>query len=83
MTLTRAICDQPLALTPDTRRAWNLYTPTDDRIGWPPRSHTRAYYERLLATGKTPREAKRCVKRTLARHFYHRLTENQQAALTT
>ena len=34
---------------------------------------TRAYHERLLATGKTKREALRCVKRMLARHFYRRL----------
>jgi transposase len=34
---------------------------------------TRAYYERLLAGGKTKREALRCVKRMLARYFYRRL----------
>jgi transposase len=34
---------------------------------------TRSYYERLLASGKTNREARRCVKRALARHFYRRL----------
>jgi transposase len=34
---------------------------------------TRAYYERLLARGKTKREALRCVKRMLARYFYRRL----------
>lgn len=34
---------------------------------------TRAYYDRLLASGKTKREALRCVKRMLARHFYRRL----------
>lgn len=34
---------------------------------------TRAYYERLLAAGKTKREALRCVKRMLARHFYRHL----------
>jgi transposase len=34
---------------------------------------TRAYYERLLAGGKTRREALRCVKRVLARHFYRHL----------
>jgi transposase len=34
---------------------------------------TRAYYERLLAAGKTKREALRCVKRMLARYFYRRL----------
>jgi transposase len=34
---------------------------------------TRAYYQRLLADGKTKREALRCLKRILARHFYRRL----------
>jgi transposase len=34
---------------------------------------TSAYYGRLLASGKTSREARRCVKRALARHFYRRL----------
>ncbi len=34
---------------------------------------TRAYYERLLARGKTKREAMRCLKRMLARHFYRHL----------
>jgi len=34
---------------------------------------TRAYYQRLLASGKTSREARRCVKRALARHFYRQL----------
>jgi len=38
---------------------------------------TAAYYQRLLDTGKTPREARRCVKRTLARHFYRKLREAQ------
>ena len=42
---------------------------------------TAAYYQRLLDTGKTPREARRCVKRALARHFYRRLRETQH--LTT
>jgi hypothetical protein len=44
---------------------------------------TREYYQRLLADGKTSKEAKRCVKRTLARHFYHRFTELRVPALTT
>jgi transposase len=34
-----------------------------------------AYFERLLAAGKTVREARRCVKRALARQFYRRLCE--------
>ncbi len=36
---------------------------------------TRAYYQRLLHSGKTSREARRCVKRALARHFYRQLRE--------
>jgi transposase len=35
---------------------------------------TAAYYARLRARGKTKREALRCVKRTLARYFYRRLS---------
>ena len=44
---------------------------------------TAAYQERLLAAGKTPREARRCIKRALARHFYRRLLANAGLALTT
>jgi transposase len=44
---------------------------------------TTAYYQRLLATGKTAREARRCIKRALARHFYRRLREIPALALTT
>jgi transposase len=44
------------------------------------RSHhdpaTRAYQQRLLASGKTPREARRCLKRQLARRYYHYLRAN-------
>jgi transposase len=36
---------------------------------------TAGYYSRLLASGKTTREARRCVKRALARYFYRRLCE--------
>ena len=43
---------------------------------------TAAYYQRLLATGKTAREARRCVKRALARYFYRRLREIPTPALT-
>ncbi|HEX7311469.1 MAG TPA: IS110 family transposase [Gaiellaceae bacterium] len=38
---------------------------------------TASYYKKLLATGKTAREARRCIKRALARHFYRRLTLTQ------
>lgn len=41
------------------------------RVRWHPQ--TAAYYEKLLASGKTPREARRCVKRMLARYFHRRL----------
>jgi len=51
-----------------------------NRVRWHPQ--TRAYYQKLLASGKTPREARRCVKRMLARHFYRRLQENPALHLT-
>jgi transposase len=41
------------------------------RVRWHP--ETAAYYRRLLASGKTPREARRCVKRMLARYFHRHL----------
>jgi len=43
---------------------------------------TAAYYQRLLTAGKTPREARRCVKRQLARYFHHKLKTSPQLALT-
>jgi hypothetical protein len=46
-------------------------------------AETGAYYQRLLAAGKTAREARRCVKRSLARHFYRRLREIPALPLTT
>jgi transposase len=46
-------------------------------------AETAAYYQRLLATGKTAREARRCIKRALARYFYRRLREMPTLALTT
>jgi transposase len=36
-------------------------------------AETAAYYGRLLARGKSKREALRCLKRMLARHFYRQL----------
>ena len=36
-------------------------------------AETATYYESLLARGKSKREALRCVKRVLARHFYRQL----------
>jgi transposase len=44
---------------------------------------TTAYYQRLLAGGKTTKEARRCVKRALARHFFRRLCEKPTRPLTT
>jgi transposase len=46
-------------------------------------AETTAYHQRLLAAGKTAREARRCVKRALARYFYRRLREIPPLALTT
>ncbi len=45
-------------------------------------AETAGYHARLLAAGKTEREARRCVKRQLARHFYRRLCESPKLALT-
>lgn len=44
---------------------------------------TKAYYQPLLADGTTAKEAKRCIKRAHARHFYRLLREPQPIALTT
>lgn len=43
---------------------------------------TVAYHAKLLASGKTPREARRCIKRQLARHFYRKLQTSPKLALT-
>jgi len=43
---------------------------------------TAAYHQKLLRSGKTPREARRCVKRMLARHFHRRLQEIPALHLT-
>jgi transposase len=43
---------------------------------------TAAYYQRLLSEGKTPREARRCVKRQLARYFYRQLQTTTKLGLT-
>ena len=37
---------------------------------------TRAYIERRRAEGKTDREIRRCIKRSLARHLYRTLSHN-------
>jgi transposase len=65
----------------DRQLNWALHVIALQRI----RHHaaTKAYHQRLLATGKSTREARRCVKRALARHFYHRLHETPRLALTT
>jgi hypothetical protein len=44
---------------------------------------TARYYAKLIAAGKTKREARRCVKRALARYFYRRLCSTPKQALTT
>jgi transposase len=65
----------------DRQLNWALHVIALARI----RHHaeTASYYERLLATGKTTREARRCIKRALARYFYRRLRETRTIALTT
>lgn len=65
----------------DRQLNWALHVVALQRVRHHP--ETTAYYERLLAAGKTAREARRCVKRALARHFYRRLRETPTLALTT
>jgi transposase len=65
----------------DRQLNWALHVVALQRIRHHPQ--TTAYYERLLAAGKTAREARRCVKRALARHFYRRLLEISKPPLTT
>jgi transposase len=65
----------------DRQLNWALHVVALARIRHNP--ETTAYYERLLAAGKTTREARRCVKRALARHFYRRLREMPALRLTT
>lgn len=43
---------------------------------------TRAYRDRLLARGKSKREATRCIKRQLARHCYQLLVANPKLTST-
>jgi transposase len=50
------------------------------RVRW--HAKTAAYHRTLLASGKTPREARRCVKRMLARYFHHRPQAIPALALT-
>jgi hypothetical protein len=54
----------------DRQLNWALHVVALSRI----RHHaeTGAYYQRLVAAGKTTKEARRCVKRALARYFYRR-----------
>lgn len=65
----------------DRQLNWALHVVALARI----RHHaqTRAYYQRLLTAGKTTKEARRCIKRALARHFYRRLREMSLLPLTT
>jgi transposase len=83
----------PIEASSGQRRRHRLNRGGDRQLNWAlhvialARIHhhaeTAAYYERLLATGKTAREARRCVKRALARYFYRRLSEIPTLALTT
>ncbi len=65
----------------DRQLNWALHVIALQRIHH--HAETATYYQRLLAAGKTTREARRCVKRALARHFYHRLRDIPTPALTT
>lgn len=62
----------------DRQLNWALHTAALVRIRF--HEETAAYYERLLARGKTKREAIRCVKRMLCRRFYHVMVEEASLA---
>jgi transposase len=64
----------------DRQLNWTLHVIALARIQHHP--ETTAYYQRLLARGRTAREARRCVKRALARHFDRRLHDKPAPALT-
>lgn len=65
----------------DRQLNWALHVIALQRIHH--HAQTAAYYHKLLAAGKTAQEARRCVKRALARHFYHRLQHDPTLPLTT
>jgi transposase len=65
----------------DRQLNWALHVIALQRVRHHP--ETSAYHQRLLAAGKTAKEARRCVKRALARHFYRRLREISSLPLTT
>ncbi|TDB71142.1 IS110 family transposase [Actinomadura sp. KC216] len=43
-----------------------------------PRTTGRAYYDRKIAEGKTPKEAKRCLKRRLTDHIWRVMTSDER-----
>jgi transposase len=55
----------------DRQLNWALHMSARSRIS--SHAETRAYYERLLTSGKSKREATRIVKRVLARRLYRAL----------
>jgi transposase len=55
----------------DRQLNWTLHMSALNRIRYHP--ETRAYYQRLLARGKTKKEAIRIIKRALARRLYRTL----------
>jgi transposase len=65
----------------DRQLNWALHVIALARIHHHPQP--AAYYERLLARGRTAREPRRCVKRALARYFYRRLRTLPRIILTT
>ena len=65
----------------DRQLNWALHVIALQRVHH--HAETRAYYQRMLAAGKTTREAKRCIKRALARRLYHQLRQLPQTPLTT
>jgi transposase len=65
----------------DRQLNWALHVIALQRVHH--HAETARYYRNLLDTGKSSKEAKRCVKRALARHFYRQLKETRLPTLTT
>jgi transposase len=88
----RSPAPAPIDASSGQQRRHRLNRSGDRQLNWAPHvialariqhhPETTAYYQRLLARGRTAREARRCVKRALARHFYGRLHDKPALALT-
>ena len=80
---TRPAANSNAPAQPRRRQTTQLGAPRDRPATRPPPRRDRRLLPATTRRGKTTKEAKRCVKRALARHFYNRLKGDADAALTT